>query len=107
MNRDRPATVEHLRKVRRAVGPDGSSPAFKALFVTVDAAVPGKRELDQRAKGEFTGPAMGGKDGATGAGVALVCLLLLAWRNLKKVCVAERWNTRLGYQRVPRSRCLL
>ena len=25
---------------------------FRAIMVTVDAAVPGKRELDQRAKGE-------------------------------------------------------
>lgn len=72
VNRDRSATVEHLQKVRQAVGPSASS-AFKALFVTVDAAVAGKRELDQRAKGDFSGPAMGGKDNeGAGAGVALV-----------------------------------
>ena len=46
MNRDREASKALLRKVER----DG----FKAIFVTVDSAVPGKRELDRRAKGDFT-----------------------------------------------------
>lgn len=77
VNRYRPETVEHLQNVRRAMGPNASSGAFKALFLTVDAAVAGKRELDQRAKGDFTGPSMGGKNEAAGAGVALVGSLAL------------------------------
>lgn len=45
MNRSRPASETLLRKVENA--------GFDAIFLTVDAAVPGKRERDQRAKGDF------------------------------------------------------
>lgn len=46
MNRDRLAS-ENLIKRLELLG-------FKALILTVDAAVPGKRERDQRAKGDFS-----------------------------------------------------
>ncbi|PVG04131.1 hypothetical protein CPB86DRAFT_693832 [Serendipita vermifera] len=46
MNRSRAASEELLRKVEKV--------GFDAIFLTVDAAVPGKRERDQRVKGDFT-----------------------------------------------------
>jgi isopentenyl diphosphate isomerase/L-lactate dehydrogenase-like FMN-dependent dehydrogenase len=46
MNRSRAASEELLRKVEQV--------GFDAIFLTVDAAVPGKRERDQRVKGDFT-----------------------------------------------------
>lgn len=61
MNRSREASESLLRKVEKA--------GFNAIFLTVDAAVPGKRERDQRVKGEFSGPAVNGTDRA-GNGVA-------------------------------------
>ena len=44
LNKDRAASEKLVRKVE--------AQGFRAIMVTVDAAVPGKRELDQRAKGE-------------------------------------------------------
>ncbi|CCM00779.1 uncharacterized protein FIBRA_02821 [Fibroporia radiculosa] len=44
MNKDRSASDVLIKKVE--------SQGFKAIMLTVDAAVPGKRELDQRAKGD-------------------------------------------------------
>lgn len=46
MNRDRVASEKLLKSL--------AGEGFKAIFLTVDAAVPGKRELDQRAKGDFS-----------------------------------------------------
>ena len=46
MNRDRTVS-EKLIKCLGSVG-------FRAIILTVDAAVPGKRERDQRAKGDFS-----------------------------------------------------
>jgi L-lactate dehydrogenase (cytochrome) len=46
MNRDR-AACEALIKQVEQVG-------FKAIILTVDAPVGGKRELDQRTKGDFS-----------------------------------------------------
>jgi L-lactate dehydrogenase (cytochrome) len=46
MNRSRDASESLLRKVEKV--------GFDAIFLTVDAAVPGKRERDQRVKGEFS-----------------------------------------------------
>ncbi|VDB85366.1 unnamed protein product [Peniophora sp. CBMAI 1063] len=64
VNRDRAATTAQLPKLR--------SQGYSALMVTVDAAVAGNRERDQRAKGgEFVGPARGKSDAGGGAGVAL------------------------------------
>ena len=45
MNRNREASAAMLRKVEKS--------GFDAVFLTVDAAVPGKRERDQRVKGDF------------------------------------------------------
>lgn len=46
MNRSRDASESLLKKVEQA--------GFDAIFLTVDAAVPGKRERDQRVKGDFS-----------------------------------------------------
>ena len=46
MNRSRDASESLLRKVEKA--------GFNAIILTVDAAVPGKRERDQRVQGNFT-----------------------------------------------------
>lgn len=46
MNRNRKASEELIKKVERE--------GFNAIFLTVDAAVPGNRERDQRVKGDFT-----------------------------------------------------
>lgn len=46
MNRDRVASEKLLKSLE--------GEGFRAVFLTVDAAVPGKRELDQRAKGDFS-----------------------------------------------------
>ncbi|KAI0944783.1 hypothetical protein AcV7_001493 [Taiwanofungus camphoratus] len=64
VNKDRPASEALIKRVERE--------GFKAIMLTVDAAVPGKRELDQRAKGDFTElPAANGKsDTGSGLGVA-------------------------------------
>lgn len=45
MNRNREASEAMLRKVEKS--------GFDAVLLTVDAAVPGKRERDQRVKGDF------------------------------------------------------
>lgn len=45
MNRSRQASEQLIRKVEKS--------GFDAIFLTVDAAVPGNRERDQRVKGEF------------------------------------------------------
>lgn len=62
MNKDRVASEKLIRGLEK----DG----FKAIMLTVDAAVPGKREMDQRTKGFTAGPAHG-KSGVEGGGVAL------------------------------------
>lgn len=67
MNRDRAASERQIRGLEK----DG----FKAIMLTVDAAVPGNREIDRRAKGFTVGPAHG-KSGAEGGGVAWVSQFL-------------------------------
>ena len=49
INKDRAAS----EKLIRGLESDG----FSAVMLTVDAAMPGKRELDQRTKGDWEGPA--------------------------------------------------
>lgn len=46
MNRDRSVSEALIKRVERE--------GFKAIMLTVDAAVPGKRELDRRTKGDFS-----------------------------------------------------
>ncbi|GJE85004.1 FMN-dependent alpha-hydroxy acid dehydrogenase family protein [Phanerochaete sordida] len=62
MNKDRSASEKVIRGLERE--------GFKAIMLTVDAAVPGNREIDRRAKGFTVGPAHG-KSGTEGGGVAL------------------------------------
>jgi len=62
MNKDRAAAAKLIRGLQQ----DG----FRAIMLTVDAAVPGNREIDKRAKGFTVGPAHG-KSGVQGQGVAL------------------------------------
>ncbi|KAH9049132.1 FMN-dependent dehydrogenase-domain-containing protein [Lactarius hengduanensis] len=63
MNKDRVAAEKLIRGLER----DG----FSAIMLTVDAAMPGKRELDQRTKGDWNGPAANGKQGTgEGKGIA-------------------------------------
>ncbi|KAF8272517.1 FMN-dependent dehydrogenase [Lactarius quietus] len=63
MNKDRKASEKLIRSLER----DG----FSAIMLTVDAAMPGKRELDQRAQGDWDGPAANGKmDTDEGMGIA-------------------------------------
>ncbi|KAG9035947.1 Cytochrome b2, mitochondrial precursor [Tulasnella sp. JGI-2019a] len=62
LDRHRPNSERLLRRVER----DG----YKAIMLTVDSAVPGKRERDQRAKGDFQAPATSGADGQGALGVA-------------------------------------
>ena len=65
MNKDRMAAEKLIRSLER----DG----FSAIMLTVDAAMPGKRELDQRTKGDWDGPAANGKmDSEDGMGIAHV-----------------------------------
>jgi L-lactate dehydrogenase (cytochrome) len=64
MNKDRAATEKAVRRLQN----DG----FSAIMLTVDAAMPGKRELDQRTKGDWEGPAVNGKVGSESKGVAHV-----------------------------------
>ena len=45
MNRNREASEAMLHKVEKS--------GFDVVLLTVDAAVPGKRERDQRMKGDF------------------------------------------------------
>ncbi|KAI5124988.1 hypothetical protein M0805_007413 [Coniferiporia weirii] len=62
MNRDRAASEALIKRVERE--------GFKAIILTVDSAVPGKRELDQWAKGDFSGPSHGKASSNTGLGIA-------------------------------------
>ncbi|KAH9928981.1 FMN-dependent dehydrogenase-domain-containing protein [Amylocystis lapponica] len=64
VNKDRPKTEVLLKRIEEQ--------GFKAIMVTVDAAVPGKRELDQRTKEDFKDmPASNDPSGtSTGLGVA-------------------------------------
>ncbi|KAI0065880.1 hypothetical protein BV25DRAFT_1913308 [Artomyces pyxidatus] len=62
VNKDRPASERLLRRL--------ATDGFRGLILTVDAAVPGKRELDQRTKGDFVGPAHGKAGTGEGGGVA-------------------------------------
>lgn len=55
MNRDRAVTEKVVRGLQ--------SNGFSAIMLTVDAAMPGKRELDQRTIGDWEGPAANGKGG--------------------------------------------
>ncbi len=64
MNRDRAATERAIRGLQNE--------GFYAIMLTVDAAMPGKRELDQRTKGDWEGPAANGKAGGEDKGVAHV-----------------------------------
>lgn len=63
MNKDRVAAEKLIRSLERN--------GFSAIMLTVDAAMPGKRELDQRAQGDWDGPAANGKmDTDEGMGIA-------------------------------------
>ena len=64
MNKDRGVTEKVVRELQ--------SNGFSAIMLTVDAAMPGKRELDQRATGEWQGPAANGKASGESKGVAHV-----------------------------------
>ena len=65
MNRERSASEALIQRVERE--------GFTAIMLTVDAAVPGKREKDQRAKGNVpSGSARSGDGGASNKGVAHV-----------------------------------
>jgi L-lactate dehydrogenase (cytochrome) len=65
MNRDRVVTEKVVRGLQ--------SNGFSAIMLTVDAAMPGKRELDQRTIGDWDGPAANGKAGSENKGIAHVC----------------------------------
>ncbi|KZT38365.1 hypothetical protein SISSUDRAFT_986378 [Sistotremastrum suecicum HHB10207 ss-3] len=62
MNRERAASEALVRRVERE--------GFNAIVLTVDAAVPGKRERDQRAKGNYSGIVPNGSSPPAGKGVA-------------------------------------
>jgi len=62
MNKDRTVTENVIRRLQN----DG----FSAIMLTVDAAMPGKRELDQRTKGDWEGPAANGKVSDQSKGIA-------------------------------------
>lgn len=64
MNRERAQSETLIKRVERE--------GFTAIMLTVDAAVPGKREKDQRAKGNFAGASPTG-----GKGVAHVSMKFL------------------------------
>ena len=65
MNKDRMAAAKLIRSLERN--------GFSAIMLTVDAAMPGKRELDQRSQGDFDGPAANGKiESDEGMGIAHV-----------------------------------
>lgn len=50
MNRDRAASEKVIRNLDKQ--------GFKAIMLTVDAAVPGNREIDKRAKGFTVRPVL-------------------------------------------------
>jgi L-lactate dehydrogenase (cytochrome) len=58
INKDRAAS----EKLIQGLESDG----FSAIMLTVDAAMPGKRELDRRTKGDWEGPAAKGQAGTGG-----------------------------------------
>ncbi|KAH9999788.1 FMN-dependent dehydrogenase-domain-containing protein [Russula vinacea] len=62
MNKDRVVTEKVVRGLQ--------SNGFSAIMLTVDAAMPGKRELDQRTIGDWDGPAANGKAGSENKGIA-------------------------------------
>ncbi|KAI0035656.1 FMN-dependent dehydrogenase-domain-containing protein [Vararia minispora EC-137] len=62
VNKNRAVTEELVKGLRKA--------GYSGLILTVDAAVAGNRERDQRAKGDFTGPSHGTVGTGAGAGVA-------------------------------------
>jgi L-lactate dehydrogenase (cytochrome) len=64
MNKDRGVTEKAVRELQ--------SNGFSAIMLTVDAAMPGKRELDQRTTGDWEGPAVNGKAGSESNGIAHV-----------------------------------
>jgi L-lactate dehydrogenase (cytochrome) len=64
MNKDRGVTEKVVR--------ESQSNGFSAIMLTVDAAMPGKRELDQRTTGDWEGPAANGKASGESKGVAHV-----------------------------------
>ena len=64
MNRDRSVTEKVVRELQ--------SNGFSAIMLTVDAAMPGKRELDQRTTGDWEGPAANGRAGGESNGIAHV-----------------------------------
>jgi L-lactate dehydrogenase (cytochrome) len=64
MNKDRGVTEKVIRGLQ--------SNGFSAIMLTVDAAMPGKRELDQRTTGSWEGPAANGKAGSESKGIAHV-----------------------------------
>jgi len=64
MNKDRTMAEKVIRRLQN----DG----FSAIMLTVDAAMPGKRELDQRTKGDWEGPAANGKVSEENKGIAHV-----------------------------------
>jgi len=64
MKKDRGATEKVVRELQ--------SKGFSAIMLTVDAAMPGKRELDQRTTGDWEGPAANGKASSESKGIAHV-----------------------------------
>jgi L-lactate dehydrogenase (cytochrome) len=64
MNKDRDVTEKVVRELQ--------SNGFSAIMLTVDAAMPGKRELDQRTTGDWEGPAANGRAGSESKGIAHV-----------------------------------
>ncbi len=64
MNKDRAVTEKVVRELQ--------STGFSAIMLTVDAAMPGKRELDQRTTGDWEGPAANGKASSESKGIAHV-----------------------------------
>lgn len=102
LNKDRKASEALVKKIE--------AQGFKAIMLTVDAAVPGKRELDQKAKGEDLkvgqmfdrvnwtlmvaqdGPSTFGKSGSSGMGVAHVSdtMCISSWRMLMGMCPSRR-----------------
>jgi L-lactate dehydrogenase (cytochrome) len=64
MNRDRGVTENVVRGLQ--------SNGFSAIMLTVDAAMPGKRELDQRTTGDWEGPAANGRADGESKGISHV-----------------------------------
>ncbi|KAI0321804.1 FMN-dependent dehydrogenase-domain-containing protein [Amylostereum chailletii] len=67
VNRDRPATEKLLAELKDV--------GYSGIMLTVDAAVPGKRERDQRAKGDFVGTS------STGSGVGGVAHAISGYQD--------------------------